>query len=120
MSAKEFEWQERAACGALHDTSLFISDEDEEPPEPSPEALAYCDHCEVRAECLEFALVYKMVGVWGGTTDRQRGKLRRPISRLRCPGCRSTRLVYENQHEVCLSCGVSWWTGKKTPLQMVV
>lgn len=41
-------------------------------------AIAVCRRCLVRAECLQFALeVPDTVGVWGGTTARQRAALRR-------------------------------------------
>jgi WhiB family redox-sensing transcriptional regulator len=42
------------------------------------EALALCDTCPVRAQCLEYALRNKeSYGVWGGTTPEQRRRMRR-------------------------------------------
>jgi len=43
------------------------------------EALSYCCRCEVRAECLEsaFALGQQAVGVWGGTSARERRDAKR-------------------------------------------
>jgi hypothetical protein len=41
------------------------------------EALAVCAGCDVRAECLAAALADpNLVGVWGGTTSRERRELR--------------------------------------------
>jgi WhiB family redox-sensing transcriptional regulator len=41
-------------------------------------AKAICAGCPVRADCLRFALDLRdMQGIWGGTTDDERKKLRR-------------------------------------------
>jgi WhiB family redox-sensing transcriptional regulator len=41
-------------------------------------AKAICGGCPVRADCLRFALAQRdMQGIWGGTTDDERKKLRR-------------------------------------------
>jgi len=44
-------------------------------------ALAICGTCRVREECLEYALsapgYFPEVGIWGGTTDEDRKKLRK-------------------------------------------
>jgi WhiB family redox-sensing transcriptional regulator len=41
-------------------------------------AKAVCQHCSVRSDCLEFALVTNQEsGVWGGTTEEERRKVRR-------------------------------------------
>ncbi|MFD6418460.1 WhiB family transcriptional regulator [Streptomyces sp. NPDC060194] len=41
-------------------------------------ALAVCAGCPVRAACLEWALeIGRPTGVWGGTTEDDREKLRR-------------------------------------------
>jgi WhiB family redox-sensing transcriptional regulator len=42
------------------------------------EALAVCTGCEVKAECLEYALEapYEKFGVWGGTSERERRTMR--------------------------------------------
>ncbi len=41
------------------------------------EALLLCWGCDVRSECLEYALKHESKGLWGGMTDRQRRKIRR-------------------------------------------
>ena len=41
-------------------------------------AKAACDSCEAKAPCLEFALTTNQdSGVWGGTSEEERRKLRR-------------------------------------------
>ena len=41
-------------------------------------AKAVCDTCEAKAPCLEFALTTNQdSGVWGGTSEEERRKLRR-------------------------------------------
>jgi WhiB family redox-sensing transcriptional regulator len=41
------------------------------------EAKKICGRCDVRAQCLEFALVNnEQFGVWGGLTQRERRRLR--------------------------------------------
>lgn len=40
-------------------------------------AVAICGTCHYRDPCLEYALHVNVVGIWGGTTDAQRRRLRR-------------------------------------------
>lgn len=40
-------------------------------------ALEACGRCPVKDQCLEHALVYEEHGIWGGTTPRERKKLRK-------------------------------------------
>src|SRR4029077_14139104 len=64
------QWMDFAACiGA--DPEIFF-------PERGArwdEALEYCDCCRVREPCLQYALDHRSIGVWGGTTERQRKRL---------------------------------------------
>lgn len=91
-------------------TSTFITDgDDEEPPFPSPRAQVLCNTCPFRPDCLNFALANGIeFGVWGGMSGYQRQQLGRKINRKKCPGCSSTDVIFENSHEVCLACGLSW------------
>jgi WhiB family redox-sensing transcriptional regulator len=44
------------------------------------EAKTYCNLCPVRVECLEHAIKYEEVGIWGGmTTKERRREVRRRI-----------------------------------------
>lgn len=67
-----FLWQEEAACKGV-DTSIFFLDEHQIYPRNT--FKDYCNHCPVKEECLEFALVFNLVGVWGGMTDRERRRI---------------------------------------------
>lgn len=40
-------------------------------------ALWFCETCVVRKACLEYALDNNCVGIWGGTTQKQRAKIKR-------------------------------------------
>lgn len=65
-------WQEQAVCASV-DPDLFF------PPKglPSREAKSVCSGCPVRVECLEYALTIPLIfGVWGGTTEQERRKLK--------------------------------------------
>lgn len=70
--AIDFSWTERAACKG-EDTDLFFPGRGEE----QVGVLALCGVCPVRAECLAYALEHEDVGVWGGTSAKQRRAIRR-------------------------------------------
>lgn len=66
-------WVESALCRQV-DPEIFF-------PTQSGDAYAHtakrvCRHCPVVAECLEYALTHEEHGIWGGTTQRQRNKIR--------------------------------------------
>lgn len=67
------EWQERALC-AQTDPDAFFPGKGE----PTSSAKRICARCEVRAECLDYALAHdERFGVWGGLSERERRKLKR-------------------------------------------
>lgn len=44
---------------------------------------AVCAECTVRAECLEYAMrTHQTVGVWGGTSERERRRIRQSARQL--------------------------------------
>ena len=67
-------WRVHAACAGV-DPEVFLPTRGES----FGEALSYCCRCEVRAECLEsaFGLGQQAVGVWGGTSARERRTAKR-------------------------------------------
>ncbi len=70
-------WEERAACRG-GDVELFFSVEEED----QQAALAYCAGCEVRQDCLEYAIRHReMYGIWGGTLEADRRALIRDLRR---------------------------------------
>lgn len=84
MIAVFAQWRIKAACLG-EDTELFFPigstgcalDQTEQ-------AKAVCAVCEVRAECLNWALVNNQQdGVWGGMSEEQRRTLRRSLQRRR-------------------------------------
>lgn len=62
-----FLWQTEANCGGT-DTSKFFDEE--------REAKKVCINCPVKSECLQDALVYNYDGVWGGTTTKERRRIK--------------------------------------------
>jgi WhiB family redox-sensing transcriptional regulator len=69
---QEESWRESAACKGL-DPAIFF------PPEEKDEALAkaICATCPVRSECLEWAMATNQEGIWGGTNETERRRLKR-------------------------------------------
>jgi WhiB family redox-sensing transcriptional regulator len=70
------EWRERAAC-LEHPAVLFFGLDDSESPAErrlrEEEAKRICLTCEVKRECLEYALRSREpYGIWGGLTEIER------------------------------------------------
>jgi WhiB family transcriptional regulator, redox-sensing transcriptional regulator len=71
--AAEQDWQERALCAQTDPEAFFP-----EKGGSTREAKRICSGCEVRAECLEYALANdERFGIWGGLSERERRRLRR-------------------------------------------
>ena len=70
---EEQEWQERALCAQTDPEAFFP-----EKGGSTREAKRICSGCEVRAECLEYALGHdERFGIWGGLSERERRKLKK-------------------------------------------
>lgn len=70
-AAGQEEWQDRALCAQV-DPELFFPEKGG----PIREAKRVCQACDVRSECLEYALVHKeRYGLWGGMSERPRRAL---------------------------------------------
>ena len=41
----------------------------------STSARIVCSNCPVRTECLDYALVFDMEGIWGGLTQKERNRM---------------------------------------------
>lgn len=68
----EQSWRDQAACIGMPESMFFIERGQSDKP-----AKAICATCPVKAPCLDFALRNaEQHGVWGGTSERQRRKLR--------------------------------------------
>ena len=66
-------WQEKALCAQTDPEAFFP-----EKGGSTCEAKRVCSSCEVRAECLEYALENdERFGIWGGLSERERRRMRR-------------------------------------------
>jgi|GEM_PF-1759563 len=71
----EEQWQERALCAQTDPEAFFP-----EKGGSTREAKRICLGCEVRDECLEYALAHdERFGIWGGLSERERRRLKRGI-----------------------------------------
>jgi WhiB family redox-sensing transcriptional regulator len=69
-------WQTKAACLEV-DPEVFFPERGGS----SKAARAVCNRCTVREECLRYALANReQFGIWGGTSERERRKLRKRLS----------------------------------------
>jgi len=66
-------WQERALCAQTDPEAFFP-----EKGGSTREAKRICSGCDVKAECLDYALGHdERFGIWGGLSERERRRLRR-------------------------------------------
>ncbi|MEO7803626.1 MAG: WhiB family transcriptional regulator [Actinomycetota bacterium] len=69
-------WQGKARCNEV-DPEIFFPERGGS----SKAARTVCNDCSVRLECLRYALANReQFGIWGGTSERERRKLRRLAS----------------------------------------
>ena len=72
------EWRDRAACRDTNPELFFPIGTTGLAIDQIDAARAVCAQCPVRVECLDFALATNQeAGVWGGTTEDERRKLRK-------------------------------------------
>ena len=66
-------WQERSLCAQTDPEAFFP-----EKGGSTREAKKVCTGCEVRPECLDYALANdERFGIWGGLSERERRKLKK-------------------------------------------
>lgn len=66
------DWQERALCAETDPEAFFP-----EKGGSTREAKRICGGCEVRSQCLEYALAHdERFGIWGGLSERERRRLK--------------------------------------------
>jgi WhiB family transcriptional regulator, redox-sensing transcriptional regulator len=71
--AAELEWQERALCAQTDPEAFFP-----EKGGSTREAKRVCLTCDVRDECLEYALGHdERFGIWGGLSERERRRVKK-------------------------------------------
>ncbi|MCW2527035.1 MAG: WhiB family transcriptional regulator [Pseudonocardiales bacterium] len=72
----EQSWQERSLCAQTDPEAFFP-----EKGGSTREAKKICTGCEVKSECLEYALAHdERFGIWGGLSERERRRLKRRAS----------------------------------------
>src|SRR4029079_11706497 len=89
-------WQDRALCAQTDPEAFFP-----EKGGSTREAKKVCLGCDVRAECLEYALMKdERFGIWGGLSERERRRLKKsavwviaptPLPYGWCPHADATR-----------------------------
>ena len=66
-------WQDRALCAQTDPEAFFP-----EKGGSTREAKRVCQSCDVRAECLEYALAHdERFGIWGGLSERERRRFKK-------------------------------------------
>lgn len=71
-------WRARANCRDEDPNLFYPGHEGVGRPAKSEKALGICAVCDVREECLEYALeTNQEYGVWGGVEEEQRRRLRK-------------------------------------------
>jgi WhiB family redox-sensing transcriptional regulator len=69
------EWHRSAACRGVGADAFVVSKG------RGPSRRQLCEECPVRQECLETAVADSdLVGLWGGTTERERRAMRRGVA----------------------------------------
>lgn len=68
VTRKELEIFKDANCKGTDTEAFFI----EKTELYDPVVKKICNRCSIKEQCLQFALKYKVVGFWGGTTEYQR------------------------------------------------
>jgi WhiB family transcriptional regulator, redox-sensing transcriptional regulator len=71
----ELWWQERALCAQTDPEAFFP-----EKGGSTRDAKKVCVGCDVRSECLEYALEHdERFGIWGGLSERERRKFKKDV-----------------------------------------
>ena len=69
----ELSWQERSLCAQTDPEAFFP-----EKGGSTREAKKVCVSCDVRSQCLEYALEHdERFGIWGGLSERERRRLKK-------------------------------------------
>jgi WhiB family redox-sensing transcriptional regulator len=69
------QWQEKALCAQTDPEAFFP-----EKGGSTREAKRICLGCEVKDECLDYALAHdERFGIWGGLSERERRRLKRGV-----------------------------------------
>lgn len=73
LAGADIEWMANAACAGV-DPDLFFPERGDS----TREAKALCRRCDAQSDCLDYALTQgERFGIWGGTSERERRRMRR-------------------------------------------
>ncbi len=73
LAVDDLSWQDYSNCRGA-DADLFFPERGAS----TRKAKAICGACEVRVDCLEFAIVQsEKFGIWGGLSERERRRIRK-------------------------------------------
>jgi WhiB family redox-sensing transcriptional regulator len=73
LAVDDLAWQDYSNCRGA-DADLFFPERGAS----TRKAKAICNACQVKAECLEFAIVQsEKFGIWGGLSERERRRIRK-------------------------------------------
>ena len=73
LAIGELSWQDDANCRGA-DADLFFPERGAS----TRKAKAICGACEVKADCLDYAIeMGEKFGIWGGLSERERRRVRR-------------------------------------------
>lgn len=109
-------WHKQGACRGMTPRQFYSENYIE-----NESARAICASCEVRSDCLEYALHNRIQhGIWGGKTELERRRIRRTtvsirptrivIPAVKCPVCESAKYMvpFDLHGWRCLDCRVNW------------
>lgn len=73
LAVGELSWQDYANCRGA-DADLFFPERGAS----TRKAKAICNACEVKNQCLDYAIINgEKFGIWGGMSERERRRVRR-------------------------------------------
>lgn len=76
LAVDDLSWQDYSNCRGA-DADLFFPERGAS----TRKAKAICGACEVKMECLEFAITQgEKFGIWGGMSERERRRIRKERS----------------------------------------
>lgn len=82
-ASQNLDWRQRAACRQAEDPDLFFPISDKGPSvAQEAEARSICGECGVKGQCLDWALETGETGIWGGTNEDERRRMRRSAIEL--------------------------------------
>jgi hypothetical protein len=77
-------WQFEGAICSQIDTEFYFPDQNKVT-EENKKVKAMCNGCQWKQECLTYALHYSVVGIWGGTSTRERQSIRTKLNIIPIP-----------------------------------